>query len=56
MMVAGLTALDVRAMPKIALLSMVDTSDATLITARWWPVDNDMEEGDGVEVDETRSA
>ena len=51
MMVTGLTALDGRAMPQlIALLSMIDTSDTTLNTARWWPVEpeNDMGEGNGV--------
>ena len=51
-----MVALDGRAMPTIALLSMVDTSDTTLNTARWWPVENDMGEGDGVEVDDTSSA
>ena len=56
MMVAGLTALDGRVMPKIALLSTVDTSDTTLNTARWWPVENDMGERGGVEVVETSSA
>ena len=45
MMVAGLTALDGRAMPKIALPSMVDTSDTTLNTARWWPVENEKGKG-----------
>ena len=29
------------------------TSDTTLNTARWWPVENEKGEGDGVEVDET---
>ena len=34
-------ALDGRAMPKVSLLSMVDTSDVTLNTAAWWPTDDD---------------